>query len=89
MILKPNPVSMRQFSYDDRTRTFTADMSDTRGLGRVYDDACDDGLTIVSPVSGAERVFVVQSVERDREGDVTRWLLASLEGGFRMILWND
>lgn len=89
MILKPAPVSTRQFAYDDATRTFSADMSDTHGLGRVYDDACDDGLTLVSSRTCSERVFIVQSVERDAEGDVTRWLLSSVEGGYRMILWND
>lgn len=87
--LKPAPVSTRQFSYDGGTQTFSAEISSTNGLGRVYADACDDGLTLVSSRTGREIVFVVADVQRDGEGDVQAWSLRSLTGGYRMTLWND
>lgn len=88
-VLAPAPTAIRQFHYDAATRTFTAEVSSTNGLGRVYDDACDDGLTVVG-ATGRKVVFVVARVERDREGDLLAWHLTDVDGaGFRMTLWND
>lgn len=85
-VLKPAPVSIAQFSYDSVRREFTGEVSATNGFGRVYDDACDTGLTVVG-ATGREVVFVVTDEHRDAEGDVTSWTLAG--GGFTMTLWND
>jgi hypothetical protein len=87
--LKPAPVSTRQLTYDPARRTFTGEISSTNGLGRVYADACDDGLTLVSTRTGAELVFVVQHVEYDREGDLMLWELTSVDGLFFMTIFND
>lgn len=70
MILKPSPVSTRRFTYLPEDKMFVAEASDLPGFGRVYDDACDEGLTLVSHQTGTEVVFVVDYVERDREGDL-------------------
>lgn len=87
-ILKPAPVSIRQFSFSAALNSFTAEISSTHGLGRVYDDACDDGLTVVG-TTGQEVVFVVSDVHRDAENDITHWDLRSVDGRYTMVLFND
>lgn len=87
-LLHPAPTSIRQFSYDPRALHFTAEMSDTRGLGHVWDDSADEGLTIVGD-TGRQVVFVVQEEHRDAEGEVTHWTLRSTTGGFTLTLFND
>jgi hypothetical protein len=79
-ILKPAPVSSRQFSWHGPRRfgdegEYVGEISSTNGFGRVYDDAADEGLTLVSARTGQEVVFVVDHTERDRDGDVLFWLL--------------
>lgn len=69
MILKPAPVSTRRFSVA-KDGTLVAEISDLNGYGRVYDDACDVGLTLVSHKTGRQIVFVVEHQERDREWEL-------------------
>jgi hypothetical protein len=87
--LKPAPVSTRQLWYDAATSTFIGEISSTNGLGRVYPDACDEGLTLVSSRTGAEIVFVVTDEQYDGEGDLTLWKLEAVGRPFRMTLFND
>ena len=61
-------------------------------LGRVYDDACDEGLTLVSHKTGREVVFAMYLTHRDRDGDVTRWDLRAVtpgQRGLRLTVFND
>lgn len=87
-ILKPAPVSIKQFGFDRATSEFTAEISSTNGLGRVFDDAVDTGLTVVG-ATGKEVVFVVQEEHRNDERELTHWSLKSTCGSFDMVLWND
>jgi hypothetical protein len=88
--LRPAPVSTRQVLYDAQRRLFVADISDTHGFGRVYDDACDEGLTLVSHLTGKEVVFAVWNEARDGEGGVQYWLLRATDGsGLTLKLFND
>lgn len=75
MILKPCPVSTDRFNYIASDNTFVADASDLNGFGRVYDDACDLGVTLVSAKTGREVVFVVTAERRDGEGEILFWEL--------------
>lgn len=88
MLLKPAPVRILQFAYYPPRRMFHGEMSDTHGFGRVYDDSCDEGLTVVSD-TGREVVFVVHDEHTDAEGDITHWDLKSTCGTYRMVLFND
>lgn len=91
-ILHPAPISMRQFSYDPSTRTFTGEISSTHGFGRVYDDACDEGLTLVSAKTGREVVFVVERTEY-RDGEIVSWTLKPADSAVwaagSILLFND
>jgi hypothetical protein len=92
-VLKPAPVSIRQFTWDAASSTPTgratlsAEISSTNGLGRVYDDAADEGLTVLG--STREIVFVVTDTHYNTERELTHWDLRSVDGTFAMILWND
>lgn len=104
-ILKPTPtVQARDFSYTNRT--FTAEASTVFGplngpngelnpyrmgeFGRVYDDACDEGFTMVG-VTGQEVVFAL--VREDKvEGEVTGWWFESVtpgHEGYRALIISD
>lgn len=80
MILKPHPVSSDRFDFDRTTNILAADAS-TLGFApgqefaRVYDDACDVGLTVVSTRTGREVVYAVET-EFGREGEILYWVLA-------------
>lgn len=78
MILRPTPVSLRNFtlSADERGRCLlVAEASSLPSFGRVYDDACDEGLTVVSHHTGREVVYGVSDEVKDREGDIAYWTL--------------
>ncbi len=91
-VLKPRPISTRQLSYDPATNEWVGEISSTRGFGQVYDDACDEGLTLVSAKTGREVVFVV-SQTHIREGEITHWTLIPAGedawGAGRITLFND
>lgn len=74
-------LSTKQFAYDGPNRTLSADISDfgkSFQWGRVYDDACDGGVRIVSHITGHEATFVIVNEERDDDGDVTKWVLQAI-----------
>ena len=49
----------RQLTVDFKEKMFIGEISATNGIGRLYDDACDIGLTLIS----------------SRTGKATRWCL--------------
>jgi hypothetical protein len=90
-ILKPNPISTTQFTWDKASKTFIGEISSTHGFGRVYNDSADEGLTLVSQWTGREMVFVVEHTERDQDGDVQFWLLKPVDRSLwaTVKLFND
>lgn len=76
MILHPLPVQSGQFTWIAGSREFVAELSDLGGkFGRVYDDAIDEGLILVSSrhPGKPDIVFVINHEQRDAEGDVQYW----------------
>lgn len=72
-----------------------AEMSDLEipGFGQVYDDACDEGLTVIGH---RELVTFVVVGTNDNDGEVTGWRLASIndktgrvDGRFKLLIIND
>jgi hypothetical protein len=86
--LRPAPVSARQINWHPTGHGF-GEISSTNGFGRVYPDACDVGLTVISSKTGREIVFVVERTDRDDEGEVIGWTLRSLCGYYTLRLHND
>jgi len=69
------PHSSKKFSYDSETKEFVAEASDldNRHLERIYYDACDVGLTIISDKTGFAVTYYMANEYTDAEGDVTHW----------------
>lgn len=96
-ILRPAPISTRQLDYDPSTREWVGEISSTHGFGRVWNDSCDEGLTLVTGGPfGLEVVFVVCHTERDIDGDVAYWILEPADrrsdaarNGVSIRLFND
>lgn len=98
MLLKPAPVSTEKFSWFRDSRQFVAEISDFGPhwqFGRVWDDAADEGLTLVSQWSGEEIVFVIFAEDTDGD-EVIGWHLkpavrndARLTGPIEVVVFND
>lgn len=91
-LLKPVPVSTSRLSWDPVRREFSAELSDLGGrFGRVWDDSCDEGLTLVSVRTGREVVCAVDSDFRDPDSTVRWWVLKPVERGhaWSVVVFND
>lgn len=92
-------VSAGKFTYNKATRTFSAEASDFGSrvpVGRLYDDACDEGL-IIEGKTGAVP-FYNERDERDAEGElVANHFVVCSEAvkrqpslaGLRVVIFND
>jgi len=94
MILHPSPhVHATRAHWDSATRHFLLDASDIGPLGRVYDNACDVGLTLVSQYGGrGQVVMVVNHEQRDGDGDLLYQDLVPADGrsrDFGVRIYND
>lgn len=95
MLLNPGPyVHVSQLFWHPETRTFCADISDIGGrFGRVWDDACDEGFTLVSRYSGKDQIVFAVDHTEVREGDVMYWDLKPAKTGltvpFNVRIYND
>jgi len=58
-------------------------------FGAVYRDAADAGFVMVSQWTGEERLFLLESVTRDPDGDVQFWQFTDQEGRLRVHVLND
>lgn|SRR5574343_64848 len=100
-----NVFSSSMFRYDPKTREFfqeASTLSQGHGspFGRIYPDACDLGLTIVSANTGVHATYYLTQEGTDCKVDneVVRWVLLptpetcrDVPGacGTRVIIWND
>ena len=93
MLLKPTPVSSSLFSFKDNT--FAAEASDFGPgykLGRVYDDACDEGFSIVSAKTGNVAVFALYNYQEDGEGELLSCVFHCVTPGLtnlKAVIFND
>lgn len=73
--LRPTPVSTRSITFDRDANLLVAEMSSLRNpsFDRVFDDACDVGLTVVSHWTDREVVYALENEVRDGEGDLMYW----------------
>ena len=73
------------FHYDPTDRTFSQAAS---SLGdnifhRVYQDACDRGITLVSDKTGQSVDYAVVSEDRNRDGEIEGWWLVPTREALR------
>ena len=84
MILGGPKYSTELFTYVKESRTFVCERSlldNARGemMGPLYDDACDEGFTLVSHKTGAEVMYYYVNKEYDDEGDIIKWIFDEVE----------
>jgi len=72
MILRPTPVSTEQLKFDKEENLLVAEDSSLPRPSRVYDDACDEGYTVVSHHTGREVVYASDTSWSDG-GDLLYW----------------
>jgi hypothetical protein len=95
--------STRQFTVDPKTLTFCAEITDLpnkgSGLfGQVYDDACDQGFTMVSGRTGQQTRWYLGDTVRDLDGDLMSWTFYPDQrdvrkfpamNGWKVVVFND
>jgi hypothetical protein len=95
MVLRPAPTSSTRLMWAPLQKRFIGEMSDLYGgFGRVWDDAADEGMTLISRYDDSEMVFVVDHEQRG-EDDILWWDLRPVAGnrivdrGFTIRIVND
>lgn len=63
-VLRPTLVGTSMFTFVKEENMLVAEASDLPPFGRVYDDACDEGYTVVSSDTGREVVYAVSGIHR-------------------------
>jgi hypothetical protein len=102
MILNPMPeINTSQFAWNPLTKTFVACASDLQWapgwppLNRVYDDACDEGFSLVSHVTGQKMAVAVEKIEdsADYSGGWKQITFVPAEhakrNDFTVVVFND
>ena len=91
-------VSIGHFTRMPGSKKYVAEAStaNVRRFGRIYSDACDEGLLLYNPATGAHILVSVSREERSADNEIEAWVLkptsesmtARLEG-FEFIILND
>jgi hypothetical protein len=103
-LLSTPEYSTRRFTWSAETRTFSAEASDFTNaagptLGRVYDDACDEGFTLISQWTNQRMPLRLREIIRE-DGDVLGWIYEPVTQGrrtnlhpvlpaFKVVIFND
>lgn len=91
-LLKPAPISTATITLYEGMMVGEASTLQFRPE-RVWDDACDVGVTLVSHRTGREVVYVVEDMARDGEGDLLWWDLLPADLSMRFLpplrVFND
>lgn len=77
----------KMFSFDKRRKLIVVELS-TLGpnpFGRVWMDAADEGMTIVSERTGQLATFAVEKVQRDSENEIEVYILYPTPATVRMM----
>lgn len=93
-ILKPTRVPSDAFTWNGNLGTCEiSDLGRDFRFGQVYDDACDEGVTVVSSKTGEEVVFAITGRDMDHSGeDIAGWRLQGVTPGYKtmqLLIIND
>lgn len=90
-------ISTSKFSFDARNASFVTEISDLMFAfgrrapwGQLYDDACDEGLVLVSAATGKEVPFYLDGAD-ERDGEICGWRFKPVDSKlhFRLLIIND
>ncbi len=88
------PHDMGRFDWDPSKRLLTAEASDLESfqIERLFNDACDEGIAILSNKTGRVVYFVLTTVDRTPDSeDIAGWNFTSigLVRPIRVLVIND
>lgn len=98
--MSSNRVETKQFTFTKNKSTFVAEASDLGtefGPQRLYPDAADVGLVLISSKTGKEAVYVFSDFEK-RDGDLISWTYLPTKEtlkqfpalrGTKVVIYND
>lgn len=92
-----------RFYYSPDDKQFSAESSDfcrmnSQLFHRLYQDACDEGITIISTKSYSEVDYYIDEEHKNGEGELLSWLLkptpealrkTPLASGTSVLIFND
>jgi hypothetical protein len=89
-------LSTLDFRYYSEDRLFICERSDLKGkriLGRVFNDACDEGFILRSHKTGREVIFCQSGTDYNNDGEEAGWRFEALASqdcdGVRVLIIND
>ncbi len=100
-LIIPPAINSKRFTYVPETKALVAEESDLRGCSvwaKLYSDAADLGLAVVSDKTQATVVYVFALTEKDGEGEMVSWtFLPHTESiknnpkcaGTKVVIFND
>lgn len=93
MLLNPYPRCSSNFTFAKDSNKFIGIASDFGfRLGRIYDDACDEGFTIVSKRTGKSAVFALTERKYNDDNDLCSWEFVCVTPGLshlKAVVFND
>ena len=84
-------LDLRRFDWDRENNSLTAEASSLDGFAirRLFNDAFDEGVAILSP-SGTTKRFCLTGTDEDGEGEVQGWRFIPVDGiGPSVLIIND
>jgi len=94
-------ISTKQLTWNKESKTFSAFISDfgkNFQFERIYPDACDEGITVLSDKTGKTAVFYVKGIQRNYEDGIQYWILEADQKSIKqnptlknvkIQIWND
>lgn len=80
MLLLLHPMPIERFSHHAQSKHLVAEISDlgVNPIQRLYDDACDEGLSVYNKRTGSTTVWAVERTVR-KEDEIVEWILRPLD----------
>lgn len=75
-------VSTKMLMWDPKSRMFACEASDLHDCGPRMTH-----IVLVSHKTGAKRTFVIDRVNRDREGEICSWVFVCAD--LKLVIFND
>jgi hypothetical protein len=96
MLTNVAAICSSKFDFNSKMKMFTQEASmlgSSFKIGRVYDDACDEGFAIISKKTGNKAVFVLENIISDDSGeDIGAWKFNCVTPGLtqlQVVIFND
>ena len=84
-------LNLKAFDWDRENNSLTAEVSCLEGFAirRLFNDACDMGIAILSP-SGVTKRFGLAGMDENSDGEVQGWHFNPVDGiGPSVLIIND